>query len=130
MSSRLAPHFQLHPLYLSHVSLCSENDGLQAIIGHGQTLPFHHILQPCQDLSVRQFGVTQHSAARLYWLDDFVRGVACKSKTSRLRVDLHDPPQRLLSTVGHTVKVRKQRCHGSAFQPWAQDPVRSHQKFE
>lgn len=58
--------------HLSHVSLGGEDDGLQPVVRHRQMLLLHHVLQPGQDLSVRQFGVTQHGAAGLDRLDDLI----------------------------------------------------------
>lgn len=58
--------------HLSHVSLRGEDHCLQPVVRHRQTLLLHHLLQPGQDLSVRQFGVPQHRAARLDRLDDLI----------------------------------------------------------
>lgn len=88
--------------HLSHVSLGCEDDGLQAIVGHGQTLLLHHVLQPGQDLSIRQLGVTQHCTARLDRLNDLVRSIAGESKACRLGVNFHDSSQRLLGSICHT----------------------------
>lgn len=87
--------------HLSHVSLRREDDRLQAVVRHCQRLLLHHFLQTSQNLSIRQLRVAQDGAAGLDGLDDLVRGIAGQRKAGRLGVDLHDPPERLLGSIGH-----------------------------
>lgn len=87
--------------HLSHVSLGGEDDRLQPVVRHRQSLLGHHFLQPGQDLSVRQLGVAEDGAAGLDGLNDLVGGVAGQGEARGPGVDLHDPPQGLLSPVRH-----------------------------
>ena len=90
---------------LSHVSLGSENDGFEAIVREAQLLEVAELEQTLEDLSIVELSVTQYGASRLNRLDNLLRIVAGQTEASRARVDLHYASQRLLSTVGHAVRL-------------------------
>jgi len=64
-----------------------------------------HHQQAAQDLGVRDLGVADDRAARLYRLDHLGRGVAGQREARRRGVQLHRAPQRLLRAGGHGVRL-------------------------
>lgn len=90
---------------LAHVALGAEHEGGHPLVVVLDLLGLDDLQQPLDHLRLGEPAVPQDGAARLQRLDDLVRLVAREREPSRVRVDLHRAPQRLLRPRRHAVRL-------------------------
>ena len=87
---------------LSHVSFSAKDQCRQPVLRPVHFFRFNDLVQPADDLCIRQARVSENGASRLEGLNNFVRLVAGKSEAGGVGVDFHCATKGLLRTSRHT----------------------------
>mmetsp|Transcript_62456 Transcript_62456/g.179155 ORF Transcript_62456/g.179155 Transcript_62456/m.179155 type:complete len:263 (+) Transcript_62456:454-1242(+) len=91
--------------HLPHVSLADPNDGSRSVLRELDTLALRNVVQPPDDLLLRQRCKPQFSAPRLQRRDDLAAVVADQDESRVGSILLNHPPERELGRVGHVVRL-------------------------